>query len=37
MKDLIKSLRGQMMDRADLADELEKKVKKGELEWNDVI
>ena len=33
MKDLLDSLRGPIVDRADLADDLESKIKVGELEW----
>ena len=33
MKDLLDSLRGPVVDRADLADDLESKIKVGELEW----
>ena len=33
MKDLLQSLRGPVVDRADLANDLESKIKMGELEW----
>ena len=33
MKDLLQSLRGPVVDRADLANDLESKIEMGELEW----
>ena len=33
VKDLLKSLRGPVVGRADLADDLESKIEVGELEW----
>ena len=35
VKDLLKSLRGPVVDRPDLADDLESKIEVGELEWKD--
>ena len=34
IKDLLDSLRGPVVGRADLADDLESKIEAGELEWN---
>ena len=33
LADLLESLRGPVVERADVADELEGKVETGELEW----
>ena len=35
MEDLIKSLRGPIVGRTDLAEELEEKIENGEIKWQD--
>ena len=34
IKDLLKSLKGPVVDRPDLASQLEEKIKTGEIKWN---